>query len=198
MTGVSGLSYTDSTAANGTTYYYRVQAVNAAGTTASNVVSATPQQPAASSLVLQYRNNDSNATNNAVMPQFNIKNNGSAAVNLSGLKIRYYFTKDSSQTLNFWCDYAQIGSANVQGTFVTMSTPTSTADTYLEISLTSVAGTIAAGGQSGQIQGRFAKNDWSNFNETNDYSYDPTKTSFADWSKVTLYQNGTLVWGQEP
>jgi hypothetical protein len=164
----------------------------------SNVVSVTPQQPAASSLGLQYRNNDSNAANNAVMPQFNIKNNGTAAVNLSELKIRYYFTKDSSQALSFWCDYAQIGSANVQGTFVTMSTPTAAADTYLEISFTPGAGTIAAGGQSGQIQGRFAKNDWSNFNEANDYSYDPTKTSFADWSNVTLYRNGSLVWGMLP
>src|SRR5262249_27454903 len=34
--------------------------------------------------------------------------------------------------------------------------------------------------------------------EGNDYSYDATKTSFADWTKVTLYRNGTLVWGAEP
>lgn len=31
-----------------------------------------------------------------------------------------------------------------------------------------------------------------------DYSYDPTKSEFADWSKVTLYQNDKLVWGQGP
>ncbi len=35
-------------------------------------------------------------------------------------------------------------------------------------------------------------------NEANDYSFDPTKTSFADWSNVTLFQNGALVWGTEP
>lgn len=28
--------------------------------------------------------------------------------------------------------------------------------------------------------------------------YDPTKNQFVDWSKVTLYQNDKLVWGQEP
>ncbi len=27
---------------------------------------------------------------------------------------------------------------------------------------------------------------------------DPTKTSLADWNKVTLYRNGTLIWGIEP
>ena len=31
-----------------------------------------------------------------------------------------------------------------------------------------------------------------------DYSYDAAKTVFADWTHVTLYRNGTLVWGTEP
>jgi hypothetical protein len=42
------------------------------------------------------------------------------------------------------------------------------------------------------------KNDWSNYDETNDYSFDATKTAFSDWNRVTLYRNGVLVWGIEP
>ena len=68
----------------------------------------------------------------------------------------------------------------------------------MEISFTSAAGSIAAGGQSGDIQIRIAKSDWSNFNEADDYSFDGTKSAFADWNKVTLYQGGTLAWGIEP
>lgn len=34
------------------------------------------------------------------------------------------------------------------------------------------------------------KNDWSNYNESNDHSYDVTKIALTDWSKVTLYRNG--------
>ena len=45
---------------------------------------------------------------------------------------------------------------------------------------------------------RLAKADWSNFNEANDYSFDPSKTSFSDWSKVTLYMDNSHVWGIEP
>ncbi|WP_179030795.1 hypothetical protein [Paenibacillus kribbensis] len=50
----------------------------------------------------------------------------------------------------------------------------------------------------GVIQARINKNEWTNYNMADDYSYDPTKNEFADWSKVTLYQNDRLVWGQEP
>ena len=42
-TGVTGTTYTDSTAANGTTYYYKVAAVNVSGTSGqSNEANATP------------------------------------------------------------------------------------------------------------------------------------------------------------
>ncbi|WP_256721836.1 MULTISPECIES: hypothetical protein [Paenibacillus] len=42
------------------------------------------------------------------------------------------------------------------------------------------------------------KSDWSNFNEANDYSFDPTKVSFSTWNKVTLYQNDVLISGIAP
>ncbi len=41
-------------------------------------------------------------------------------------------------------------------------------------------------------------NGFPTFDQTNDYSFDPTKTTFAPSTTVTLYQNGTLVWGTEP
>jgi hypothetical protein len=55
-----------------------------------------------------------------------------------------------------------------------------------------------AGSQNGVIRARFSKADSSNYTETGDYSFDPTKLSFADWDHVTLYRNGVLVWGTEP
>jgi fibronectin type 3 domain-containing protein len=50
--GVTTTSYTDSTVTNGTTYYYKVAAVNAAGTSPqSNEASATPSVPSAAAYV---------------------------------------------------------------------------------------------------------------------------------------------------
>jgi uncharacterized protein (TIGR03382 family) len=59
-------------------------------------------------------------------------------------------------------------------------------------------GTLTPGQSTGEIQARFNKDDWSNFAEADDYSFDPTKTSFADWDRVTVYQAGALIWGTEP
>ena len=72
------------------------------------------------------------------------------------------------------------------------------ADYYLEVSFTAGAGSIAAGQSSGEIQTRNHKSDWTNFNESNDYSFDPTKTAYTDWTKVVLLRNGVVVWGIAP
>ncbi|WP_281888522.1 glycoside hydrolase family 48 protein [Paenibacillus sp. YYML68] len=188
---VAAATYTNIGLTNGTTYYYVVSASNSNGESANSAqVSATPKAPATGgSIVLQYRAGDTSATDNQIKPQFNIKNIGTTAVNLSDLKVRYYFTKEGTAEMSSWIDWAQLGAQHIQRTFT---------DSYVELSFAPTAGSIAAGGQTGDIQLRMAKSDWSNFDETNDYSYDATKTSYKDWSKVTVYQNGQLVWGIEP
>ncbi|MGG4552189.1 cellulase family glycosylhydrolase [Paenibacillus humicus] len=196
---VAATSYTDTGLTNGNTYYYVVSAANSAGTSShSTQASVTPQGTPvpSSSLVLQYRAGDTNSSDNQIKPYFNIKNNGTSPVNLSSLKLRYYFTKDGNQTMNAWIDWAQVGSSNIQTAFGSVSG--TNADTYVELSFTAAAGSIAPGGETGDIQLRMSKADWSNFNENNDYSFDATKTSYTDWNKVTLYNNGDLVWGIEP
>src|SRR5687767_2244877 len=146
-------------------------------------------------LKVQYRASDTNAGDNQMKPHFNVVNSSASSVNLSGLKVRYYFNENTTQAFTTYCDYAAPGAgscSNVTRTIVLVSG----ADRYIEIGFTS--GTLAAGASTGEIQIRFNKNDWSNFNESDDYSFDPTKTSFADWSKVTLHNSGTLVWGTPP
>jgi hypothetical protein len=149
---------------------------------------------------VQYRAADTNAGDNQIKPHFNILNAGTSAVPLSELKIRYWFTREGTQNQSFWCDWAAItGScSNLSGTFVQVSPARTGADFYVEVSFAAAAGSIAAGGQSGELQTRISKSDWSNYTETGDYSFDPTKTSFTDWTHVTLYRNGVLVWGTEP
>jgi hypothetical protein len=195
---VSTTSYLNTGLTNGTTYYYVVSASNSAGSSANSAqASATPTGGSTTgSLIVQYKAGDTNASDNQIKAHFIIKNTGSAAVDLSTLKLRYYFTKDGSAAMNAWIDWAQIGASNISTTFGAASG--TNADTYVELSFSSAAGSILAGGQSGEIQLRMAKTDWSNFNENNDYSYDGTKTAYADWNKVALFQSSVLVWGATP
>nr|WP_244864963.1 cellulase family glycosylhydrolase [Xylanibacillus composti] len=197
---VNGTSFTDQNVTNGTTYYYVVSAVNSSGQSGNSAqVSATPQANnngggTSGDLVVQYRVGDTSATDNQMKPQLNIKNNGNSSVNLSNLKIRYYFTNDSGKTINSFCDWAEVGCSNISVNFVQISGN----QYYAEIGFTSGAGSLSAGAQSGQMQLRFHYTDWSNFNESNDYSYGGNQSSWADWDRVTLYQNGSLVWGTTP
>ncbi|MBE0342567.1 1,3-beta-glucanase, partial [Paenibacillus sp. 28ISP30-2] len=52
--------------------------------------------------------------------------------------------------------------------------------------------------ESGEIHPRIHAGNWSNFDETNDYSYGASQTAFANWDRATVYQQGKLVWGIEP
>ncbi len=142
-------------------------------------------------------NSNKPVTSDTIYPQFKLSNTGTAAISLSNVKIRYYYTVDGEKPQSFWCDYSQAGTANVTGTFVSMATAKTNADSYLEIGFASDAGSLAAG-SSIEIRTRFAKTDWSNYTQTNDYSFNSTAADYTDWSKATGYFSGALQWGVEP
>ncbi|MCI3926258.1 right-handed parallel beta-helix repeat-containing protein [Paenibacillus sp. TRM 82003] len=204
----SSTSYTDTGLTASTTYSYAVRAYDAAGNVSASSGSAeatttagsggTPP-PTNASLELHYEEGDGgDAADNDIRPYFLIVNNGDTAVPLSELKIRYYFKKDSAVSQRFTADYAAIGKSNVTGAFGSVGSPTPEADAYLEVGFASGAGNVAAGDDTGNIKTRITNEDWSNHNETNDYSYDASYGSYAAYDRVTLYRNGVLIWGMEP
>ncbi len=142
-------------------------------------------------------NGNTTATINTLNPRYKITNTGTSAIPLTDLTLRYYYTIDSAKPQSFWCDWSHVGSSNVTGNFVTMGTPKTNADTYLEIGFTSGAGSLGVG-QSIEIQTRINKNDWTNYTQTNDYSFDSTDSSYVDWNNVPGYLSGSLEWGNEP
>ena len=139
---------------------------------------------------------DSSATDNQMKPQLRIVNTGSQAVPLTELKVRYWYTKNSTQAEQYFCDWAQIGCSNIRAQFVSLSQPVSGADSYIELSFT--GGSVPAGGNTGEIQNRIHFTNWMNYNETDDWSYNGTQTTWGPSTRITLYRNGVLVWGTEP
>jgi hypothetical protein len=159
---------------------------------------ATPTPvPPPGSITVQFYNQNTTAISNQLYLNMRIVNTGSSSVALSNLKVRYYYTIDGVKPQNFWCDWSMSGTGNVTGSFVTMSTPRTGADTYVEVGFTSGAGSLAAGGNT-TVQARIAKSDWTSYTQTDDYSFNSSATTFVDWTKVTGYVSGTLAWGAEP
>jgi endoglucanase len=198
---VSATSYTDTGLTASTAYSYTVRARDAAG----NVSAPSTAVPATTSagggtgtgaFKVQYKNNDTAAGDNQIRPGLQLVNTGSAALPLSDVTVRYYFTRDGgTSTFSTWCDYAAIGCGNVRTRVVPLATAVSGADAYLEVSFT--GGTLPAGASSGDLQLRLNKTDWSPFNESDDYSRG-TGTSYADAAKVPAYSGATLAWGTPP
>ena len=132
------------------------------------------------------------------MPQLKLSNSGHNSVNLSDVTIRYWYTNSSGQAQQYWCDYAIIGCNNISGQFGTLQTPRTKADSYLEISFAPQAPSLASGADTGEIKLRFNKTDWSNYDESQDYSYPGSTATYTPTTHITVYDKGTLVWGTEP
>ncbi|QUL52697.1 beta-mannosidase [Paenibacillus tritici] len=151
----------------------------------------------AGDLTVQAYNGSTGASTSGVSPKFKVVNTGDSAISLSDVKLRYYYTIDGEKDQSFWIDWSSVGSANVTGTYVKLDTPVAGADYALEIGFTSSAGTLNPG-QSAEIQTRFSKVDWSNYNQADDYSFKALGSQFVNHEQVTGYVGGQLVWGIEP
>ncbi len=144
-------------------------------------------------LTVSYRNNDRQVSNNQISPYITINNVGDLAVPLSELKVRYWYTKEADVEQKLYCDWSPIGCNLINGAFGSNGT-----QHYAEIGFSNQAGTLARGATSGIIQLRISNKDWSNYDESNDYSYLASFDQFADAERITLYRDGQLIWGVEP
>nr|pir cellulase (EC 3.2.1.4) / cellulose 1,4-beta-cellobiosidase (EC 3.2.1.91) - Caldocellum saccharolyticum (fragments) [Caldicellulosiruptor saccharolyticus] len=158
----------------------------------------TPTPTPGGQIKVLYANKETNSTTNTIRPWLKVVNSGSSSIDLSRVTIRYWYTVDGERAQSAVSDWAQIGASNVTFKFVKLSSSVSGADYYLEIGFKSGAGQLQPGKDTGEIQIRFNKSDWSNYNQGNDWSWLQSMTSYGENEKVTAYIDGVLVWGQEP
>ena len=145
-----------------------------------------------SNIKVQFCSWNTDTNSNTIYANFKLINTGSSAVDLTQIKLRYYFTMEGTSALNFFCDYVSVGS--VAGAYYDISNATN-ANKYLEVKFNS--GSLAANSEV-VVQTRTAKSDWSSFNQSNDYSFTATATNYTEWNKITAYQSDKLIFGIEP
>lgn len=146
---------------------------------------------------------------NTLYLNFQITNSSTTPINLSDVKLRYYYTVDGDKLQQFLCDHASITSAspgdytaitgNVTGTIVGMITDTADADYYLEIGF-NPAVTLAPG-KKAVIETRVHNADWSIYNQSNDYSFNSSNSSatqYVESDKIVLLIDGNIVSGVAP
>lgn len=176
---------------------YSVTVTNSSGcSTTSDPTVITAQAPA---LTVSYMDGDKKQlTNNNISPYLQVNNEGNTSFDYKELTIRYWLTvEDFTSMINVFIDWAMMGNNKIKMKYVKLAQPRQGAYGYVEYSFDASAGTLAAKSNSGEIQSRIAKSDWTNFNEQDDYSY-TSGTAYTKNSKITLYRNGSLVWGTEP
>jgi hypothetical protein len=148
------------------------------------------------SVTLDYQTPNTSVTTNQPQPQFELVNSGTVAIPLSAITIRYWFTEDGTQPLQFFCDFTPAGCSNVSGTFA--GTTLGGQDHYLQLSFSPGAGTLGPGSNTGLIQTRFSETNWANMTQSNDYSWNNADTTLRANPQITVYDNGTLIYGIEP
>ena len=122
---------------------------------------------------------DTQPTNQAVMPDFRLYNNGTTPIPLSEMTLRYWFTRDTRRSRRRrWCDFATAWGARTSRCRWSPSARRAPTRTTTFRSASRQRRAISRRERTpATSRRRFSKDDFSNYNEVNDYSYSAS-TSF--------------------
>jgi len=172
--------------------------------TATPTMTLTPTitpVPVPASVRLQYHSYNTNQENNTLFVNFRVYNEDTKNIEMSGITVKYWYTFEGAaqneSAVVDWAGKLPSGEHITQYVTTQIQAIEQSGQTRVQISgFTEAAGSIAPA-EYGQVQLRIHKNDWSNYTQTNDYSFG-TQSEFIDWIKMTVYYNGVKVWGLEP
>jgi len=169
----------------------------APGPAPSNTIE--PQGPGARISIL-YTCSETSASAGQIRFSFQVQNDDTKDIPLERVTVRYWYVRDDGKWQSFNCHYAVPGSENITGSMVRipLSTALEKTDFYSEIGFKSGAGTISPGEKSGEVQISINKFDNSQYNQSNDYSFNPSMADYEKNVNITGYVNGVLVFGTDP
>lgn len=154
-----------------------------------------------------------NAMDNEIHPAFLLTRTG-LSVPLKQLAIRYYFSAEAAGNWILTCLWVTkagdtghgLCDEGVSMRVVALDPPRQQADQYLEVSFAGVSSATLSEGSPIEARVMFWRDGHPMLNLANDYSFaaalDPVMKEgtkeYKQTSRVTVYRNGALVWGEEP
>jgi cold shock CspA family protein len=161
--------------------------------------------PPATGLSVSYQVQDSSPMSAYIGCEISVNDASSTPVQLSGLTVRYYYTDEVHMTPTMTLNWSHIStsgadqSVTVTSTFGTVTPAATGADSYVEFSFSGGLSTLSSGQAivfSWQMQASNPAQDI--YTQTNDYSFDATKTTLTAWNNIVLFQSGSVAWGVVP
>lgn len=155
---------------------------------------------------LEYRVIETAATSNVIRFGFRITNESGVDLSLDELEIRYWYTSEPAGTNIYSPENAPIGTQYISGATGTIENEFYmglfiSADAVVSVGQGSdgvTANYLPDNANTGIIEGRINEQNWGNFTQTNDYSFDSSVTAYANYQNINVYYKGKLVWGTQP
>ena len=115
---------------------------------------------------------------------------------MKNVRVRYYFKEDADKAINFTVYFYSVGEekTDVNGRIYNI-TGSNNSNRYLEV--TFEKGSVSPD-DTVWVFGAISREDWSKFNQEDDWSFNPKATTFSEWEKMTVYISDKLVWGIKP
>lgn len=163
--------------------------------TTATTTKPLPQNPTAENngVAVSVSQQQTSGNGNTIQFTLEIKNNTGSAIDLSKLKVEYYFTNDGNNDLNFWCDHAAIGGSGylaVTGSTTGAFSSASGKNTDTKCTVSFGSGSFAAG-DTLTMQVRLTRADWTEFNLGNDYSA-------GNAEHIVITSGGSVIFGDKP
>jgi hypothetical protein len=156
-----------------------------------------PDMTATAKLIVLYQLQQKDAKSYNVGMMLQLKNQTDAAYDLSKVTIRYWMSAEPAPMPK--TDYAAAGlNAASAPTFVGNS-----GNSYVQMSF-KTGGTVPVYVDQNTLNNTNmsinvqAQSNTGQFTQTNDWSFDATASAYKANPKMTVYDNGVLIWGCEP
>lgn len=140
-------------------------------------------------LLLQYRCGEFQSVTSNIKMLIHISSRETKRIDLADVTLRYYYTKEGTSEEEIVIDYA----SSIQPSDIIATSE----DGYINIGFTQDA-CILKDTDFIEFLLRMYKLDYTNYDQSDDYSFEPLLTEYDFYKRISMFVKGDKVWGYSP